>query len=258
MTPFNRASKATEFTEKEPIDSKEQREYVNIEHHAETVLVPSAKPSILAAVAASLSQRLMKELERLIDWSIEKIYRPMLEQARKPRLVHENVDYRFWTSRAAFFIYVDAGMSVASRQMWLLHGILLVLVAQIAWVVLRWSFYTVEDPEVWAGVNFLSTWAKRFLKEGQGVLEGTDSVKLIMAGAVVKTSSTGAGYFKAIIRYKMATINLRAVKDLESRNMYLAEARRRFPSKLRELRALNRSSSKPESSKASIDENGGA
>ena len=149
--------------------------------------------------------------------ALSSIYQPILHHAKQEKLLGER-EYRFWTSRTAYFIYMDFYLAVLSRQYWLLlHGIALVLLLQISWIMLRWIVYAADDPALQVAVNFASTWIRRFAKEGEAILSGASGTKLVFAGVVTYNATTGLGYLRAILRYKMSEINRIAQIELAAR-----------------------------------------
>jgi hypothetical protein len=159
---------------------------------------------------------------RRLEASLSNLYQPIFQQTKAHQQnshttssgSYSLLEYRFWTSRIAYFIYGNTVIALATHQHWLLYGVIFSLIMQVAWVVLQWVMYVLDDPDLWKNVAFLSTWVKRFVKEGEAILSGADAKKLILAGTIVHNARTGLSYFRAILRYKISILNRSYLEDL--------------------------------------------
>jgi len=60
----------------------------------------------------------------------------------------EKVEYRFWTSRTAWYIYTNVFLALALQRPWLLHGIELIVLAQVFTVGSKWCEYIYSEFQV--------------------------------------------------------------------------------------------------------------
>jgi hypothetical protein len=136
------------------------------------------------------------------------------KRERKPLMNKRNTDISFWTSWVAYLIYFWIWVALALHQLWLLYGILLVLTAQIMWVILIWLNYIGDDPQLWASINTLSFWAQRLYKESGEMLKSDTSTKKLVLGTFAVGASSGISPVKRYCREKMHQVRLDNVEQM--------------------------------------------
>lgn len=160
---------------------------------------------------------LTKEL--VVDYVIT----PTCSQIREDRRQYSySKKLLFWKSRTALLIYYDvaiAGLVLyynVGIAIWILRVALLVLLAQITWIITKWILYTLDDPELDYAIQYIKTWLKRFVSEGENILTGDDAARFIVSYSFLKTFPTGLSYFRWIVRYKMRQCNLNYIETVVS------------------------------------------
>lgn len=122
----------------------------------------------------------------------------------------------FWKSETAMWVYVDVTVAVILGKSWILYGAMLLLLMQIGWIVIKWILYALDDPELEYCINYVKTWVKRFVNEGEKILKGEDATRYIVSYTFLRSVPTGFSYFRWLLRYNMRQGNLHYVQTVVS------------------------------------------
>jgi hypothetical protein len=134
-------------------------------------------------------------------------------KASSKRAKQENYDVRFWTSLPVLLILIDICLAITLQMAWVLYGTLVVVLAQIMWIVLKWVLFVADDAELWKGVGMIKVCIRTILQEGENIAKGNASRNL-MAGVCLRTAPSGFEYFKYIVRYRTQSMNIGALREM--------------------------------------------
>jgi hypothetical protein len=135
----------------------------------------------------------------------------------------EDRQFLFWTTWQAHAIYASVGLAAFTGKFALLSLGAAVIVLQIVWVVLKWTYYIRDDRQVDQFVDFCSTWIKRVLREGEKIFKGRDAVSYVMAFSVIRAAPTGFLYARYIMRYNLRRANAQILLEASERFGNLVE-----------------------------------
>ena len=99
------------------------------------------------------------------------------------------------------------------RELWVLHGLYLVFVVQMAMLAIRWVQYVVDGKEL-SDICRLITWAvNRFRNEAERALQG-DGLRIWLAGASLQSwNKIGKGYVFHLLRDQCRSSNEAMIKE---------------------------------------------
>ena len=109
----------------------------------------------------------------------------------------------FWTSSTAISLSAILALAVLTGQSWILHGISVLIIDQILFILIKWIVYTLDDRELRFACHAVRTWLSLIIQEGEEVLTSQSAAKYIMAVSILQSAPTGVSYARWIIRYKM-------------------------------------------------------
>lgn len=106
---------------------------------------PISKPVVLAKeVEAPLTQKIRRERKQKLAADRPWYASALDDDDSSSRATEGASSYSFWTSRAAIGAYTFVTLSLLSGDVRLLHGVTVVLVAQMVWIVRRWVIFLSE------------------------------------------------------------------------------------------------------------------
>lgn len=131
--------------------------------------------------------------------------------------------FLFWTTWQAHAIYASVGLAIFSGKPSALSLGAAVVVLQIFWILLKWTYYIRDDRQVDQFIDFCSTWIKRVLREGEKIFKGRDAVSYVMAFSVIRAAPTGFLYARYIVRYNLRRANAQILLEASDRFGNLVE-----------------------------------
>lgn len=133
-----------------------------------------------------------------------------------------NYEHTFYHSTPALLVYANVALALLFRRWWILAGTWFIVMSQILWVAFKWIVYMVDDPQLHNMMRFCQGWTQRLIREGSTLLKRKDSMRLVLAGAVLYSCPTGVSYFRHMLRCEMRVINNRFVNQTLAERFTLA------------------------------------
>ena len=119
----------------------------------------------------------------------------------------------FWTSQTAIRLYAILFLAIATQRLWILHGISILLLDQVLQVVIQWTVYTLDDPNLRFASRFIRDWLTLIVEEGEKTLTSPNALNYIAAFSMLKTMPTGVSYARWVLRYKMQVVRREFLRE---------------------------------------------
>jgi hypothetical protein len=92
------------------------------------------------------------------------------------------------------------------------------ILQRVSWIILKWVVYILDDEAIGQAIDFTRTWIQLFLREGEKILEGKDTIRYIVAGSMLSSAPTTVSYFRYFLRMKAREINMTFVESALERH----------------------------------------
>jgi hypothetical protein len=110
------------------------------------------------------------------------------------------------TTYTAFYIYTIIAVSMATHQLWVLHGISIYIAGTILSYVIKWIVYILDDNEL--VTNYV------LIHEGEDIINGDAAWKLASAYMMIQQAPTGISYLRYALRYKTRLLRKQFLMEL--------------------------------------------
>ena len=118
------------------------------------------------------------------------------------------------TTYTAIYFYMIITLSMATHQLWILHGISIYIVGSIASYVIKWIMYILDDHELITNYKYLRGWAQLLIHESEHIINGESAWKLASAYLMVQQAPTGMSYLRYALRYKTRLLRKQFLMEL--------------------------------------------
>jgi hypothetical protein len=161
------------------------------------------------------------EAKYLLNDFFADLSRPMVKAARTRNTTSDRTTQTtFRTSKLAWQSYSIIIAALLQRQASILWLLAVLLIYHMSWILLRWTVFVLDDSDIGAFFKFCRIWIRRFVREGEAVLQGKDAVRYILAGSMLACVPSGMNYFRFIIRYNTRRANLATIQEMNHGKKY--------------------------------------
>lgn len=126
----------------------------------------------------------------------------------------EVVFHHIATTYTAFYIYTIIAVSMATHQLWVLHGISIYIAGTILFYVIKWIVYILDDNELVTNYKYLRGWIYVLIHEGEDIINGDAAWKLASAYMMIQQAPTGISYLRYALRYKTRLLRKQFLMEL--------------------------------------------
>jgi hypothetical protein len=131
----------------------------------------------------------------------------LVDRASNRRMPWDDAPLLFYSSPPAICIYCLIVTAFVTRRWWMLYGVILVVMAQISWIVLKWILYILDDKELFENIEFAKTWADRILKEFDNLVTQKDATRIVLTSSALQACPIGVDVYRYLLRCKMHEVN---------------------------------------------------
>ena len=113
----------------------------------------------------------------------------------------------FWGSTTAIQMYCICFAALVTRQLWILHGITMILLREMAEKLFVWGVYIAESED-FRDIKQLISWLINFgLTEAEKTIQGGGFRQVVAGSALQVYKSIGPSYLSHLIRSQNSEIN---------------------------------------------------
>jgi hypothetical protein len=117
-------------------------------------------------------------------------------------------------SPTSFYVYIVIACAMITHNLYILHGLSILVVGYIMMYVIKWMIYTLDDPELYNCYIYFRGWVYLLLHEGEDIISGDAAWKLATTYIMINQAPTGISYIRYIIRYKTRLLRKQFIMEL--------------------------------------------
>ena len=127
------------------------------------------------------------------------------------------IESLFFLSTSAKAIYACIILSLLSKHLIFLYGVLAVMWTQICWIVLKWTLYIFDDPDLRVLQSFIKGWLRVFMREGRHIIQSKSSRSMWLAGNVARHIPMGVNLVRVFLRQYSQSVNHQLMEEFRQR-----------------------------------------